>query len=49
MDAEIDEGQAQYRLQIRVQPSTDIHAALADLSGLPEVERVSMTGFRDYE
>jgi putative Mg2+ transporter-C (MgtC) family protein len=49
MDAEIDGDQAHYRLQIRVQPSTDIHAALAELSGLPEVERVSLTGFRDYE
>src|SRR5919107_1104692 len=45
MDAEIDDDHARYRLQIRVQPSTDIHAALADLSGLPEVKRVSMTGF----
>jgi putative Mg2+ transporter-C (MgtC) family protein len=49
MDAEIDEDHARYRLQIRVQPSTDIHAALAELSGLPEVERVSIKGFRDYE
>jgi putative Mg2+ transporter-C (MgtC) family protein len=49
MDAEIDEDHARYKLQIRVQPSTDIHAALAELSGLPEVERVAMKGFRDYE
>jgi uncharacterized membrane protein YhiD involved in acid resistance len=49
MDVEIVEDHARYKLQIRVQPSTDIHAALAELSGLPEVERVSMTGFRDYE
>jgi putative Mg2+ transporter-C (MgtC) family protein len=49
MDAEIDGDQANYKLQIRVQPSTDIHAALAELSGLPEVERVSLTGFRDHE
>jgi hypothetical protein len=49
MDVEIDEDHARYRLQIRVQPSTDIHAALADLSGLPEVERVSLKGFRGYE
>jgi putative Mg2+ transporter-C (MgtC) family protein len=49
MDAEIEEDRARYKLQIRVQPSTDIHAALAELSGLQEVERVSMKGYRDYE
>ena len=49
MDAEIEGDHALYGLQIRVQPTTDIHAALAELSGLPEVERVSITGFRDYE
>ena len=49
MDAEIDEERARYRLQIRVQPSADVHAALAELSGIPKVERVSLIGFRDYE
>jgi putative Mg2+ transporter-C (MgtC) family protein len=49
MDAEIEGDHAHYRLQVRVQPSTDVHAALAELSGIPEVERVSLTGFRDYE
>jgi putative Mg2+ transporter-C (MgtC) family protein len=49
MDAEIEEDQARYRLQVRIQPSADVHAALSELSGIPEVERVSLTGFRDYE
>jgi putative Mg2+ transporter-C (MgtC) family protein len=49
MDAEIDQDHARYRLQIRVQPSADVHTALAELSGIPEVERVSLTGFRDFE
>jgi putative Mg2+ transporter-C (MgtC) family protein len=49
MDAEIEGDHAHYRLQVRVQPSADVHAALAELSGIPEVERVSLTGFRDYE
>ena len=43
MDAEIDEKHARYDLQVRVHPSADVHAALA------EVKRVSLTGFRDYE
>jgi putative Mg2+ transporter-C (MgtC) family protein len=49
MDAEIEEGYAHYKLQIRVLPSTDVHAALAELSARPEVEHVSLKGFRDYE
>jgi putative Mg2+ transporter-C (MgtC) family protein len=49
MDAEIEGDHALYRLQVRVQPSTDVHTALAELSGIPEVERVSLTGLRDYE
>lgn len=49
MDAEIDEEHARYRLQVRVRPPTDVHAVLAELSELPEVRRVSLTGSRDYE
>jgi putative Mg2+ transporter-C (MgtC) family protein len=48
-DAEIDQELARYRLQVRVHPSADVHAALAALSNLPEVRRVSLTGLRDYE
>jgi putative Mg2+ transporter-C (MgtC) family protein len=49
MDAEIDGDRARYKLPGRVQPSANIHSALAELSGIPEVERVSLTGFKDYE
>jgi len=49
MDAEIDEESVRYKLQVRVQPSADVHAALAELSNLPEVECVSLTDFKDYE
>ena len=49
MDAEIDEERVRYKLQVRVHPSADVHAVLAELSGLPEVERISLTGFKDYE
>jgi putative Mg2+ transporter-C (MgtC) family protein len=48
-DAEIDQEGARYRLQIRTRPSTDIHAALAELLSLAEVRRVTLTGLRDYE
>ena len=49
MDAEIDEERARYKLQVIVHPSADVHAVLAELSGLPEVERISLTGLNDYE
>lgn len=49
MDAEIDGEHARYKLQIRVHPATNVHTALAELSGLPEIERVSLVGLRDFE
>jgi putative Mg2+ transporter-C (MgtC) family protein len=48
-DAEIDQERSRYNLQIRTRPSTDIHAALAELSSLAGVRRVALTGLRDYE
>ena len=49
MDAEIDEERAHYSFQVRIKPPADPNAALAEISSLPEVERVSLTGFKDYE
>lgn len=49
MDADIDDDRARYKLQVRIRPSHDVHATLAELSGLPEVERVSLTGLRSIE
>ena len=49
MDAVIDEERARYKLQVRVHPSANVHDVLAELSGLPEIERISLTGFKDYE
>src|SRR3712207_5857207 len=48
-DAEIDEDRVRYKLQVRVHPSADVHAVLSELSGLPEVGRISLTGLKDYE
>jgi putative Mg2+ transporter-C (MgtC) family protein len=49
MDAEIDKERLRYNLQVRVHPSTNVHAVLTELSGLPEVERIILTGLKDYE
>ena len=49
MDAEINEEGATYKLQIRIPPPHDVQPVLAELSGRPEVSRVSLAGLRDYE
>ena len=49
MDAEIDKERVRYKLQVRLQPSANVHDVLAELSDLPEVERISLKGFKDYE
>jgi uncharacterized membrane protein YhiD involved in acid resistance len=49
MDAEIDEERAHYSFQVRIKPPADPNTALAEISSLPEVARVSLTGFKDYE
>jgi putative Mg2+ transporter-C (MgtC) family protein len=49
IDVELDEEHARYKLQVRIPPPHDVHPALAELSGLPEVARVSLTGLRGFE
>jgi putative Mg2+ transporter-C (MgtC) family protein len=49
MDAEINNERVRYKLQVSLHPSANVHDVLAELSGLPEVERISLTGFKDYE
>ena len=49
MDAEISNERVRYKLQVSLHPSANVHDVLAELSGLPEVERISLTGFKDYE
>jgi putative Mg2+ transporter-C (MgtC) family protein len=49
MDAEIDKERVRYKLQVRLHPSANVHDVLAELSDLPEVERISLKGFKDYE
>ena len=49
IDVEIDEAHASYRLQVRIPPPHDVNPALTELSSLPEVTRVSLTGLRGFE
>ncbi len=48
IDAEIDEERACYKLQVRIPPPHNVHPALAELSGLPEVSRVFLMGLREH-
>ena len=49
MDAEINEERVRYKLQVHLHPSANVHDVLAELSGLPEVEGISLKGFKDFE
>ena len=49
IDVELGEEHARYKLQVRIPPPHDAHPALAELSDLPEVARVSLTGLRGFE
>ena len=48
VDAEIDEERALYKLQVHIPPPHNVHPALAELSGLPEVSRVFLMGLREH-
>lgn len=49
LEADVEGDRARYRARVRVSPRSDAHAALAELSGLPGVEKVSVSGLRHPE
>ena len=49
IDAELEDGQARYHLQIRTPPGHSAHELLGDISELPNVKRVGVTGLHDVE
>lgn len=46
LEADVEGDRARYRAQVKVSPSRDVHAALAEVSRLPGVEKVSASGLR---
>jgi len=48
VDAEIDEERALYKLQVRIPPPHNVHPAIAELTGLPEVSRDFLMGLREH-
>lgn len=48
-DAEIKDGRASYELQLRVPPNQSVNEMLAEISALPSVRRVEITGLQEVE
>ena len=48
-DAAIEDGQASYELQLRIPPGQSMHEMLAEISALPNVKRVGVTGLQEVE
>lgn len=48
-DAELQEGQARYDLQLRIPPGRNMQQVLQEISTLPGVKRVSVTGLQEVE
>jgi putative Mg2+ transporter-C (MgtC) family protein len=49
LDAEIEEGRAQYSIQLRVPPSHNIQETLGEITALPSVRRVGISGLHQLD
>lgn len=48
-DAEIEDGRASYEIQLRIPPNRPVQEMLAEISALPDVDRVQITGLQEVE
>jgi putative Mg2+ transporter-C (MgtC) family protein len=48
-DTVIEDGQASYELQLRIPPGRHVQEMLGEISALPSVRRVEMTGLQEVE
>jgi putative Mg2+ transporter-C (MgtC) family protein len=48
-DADIEDGRASYSLQLRIPPGRSVQEMLGEISGLPTVKRVKITGLQEVE
>ena len=48
-DAEIEDGRASYSLQLRIPPDRSVQEIIGEISDLPTVERVKITGLQEVE
>jgi putative Mg2+ transporter-C (MgtC) family protein len=49
LGTEIEGGKAGYTIQVRIPPRRSVQEALEEISGLPNVERVSIAGLRELD
>jgi putative Mg2+ transporter-C (MgtC) family protein len=49
LGAELEEGRSRYTLQLRIPPRRGVQEALEEVSAIPGVERLSVTGLREVE
>jgi putative Mg2+ transporter-C (MgtC) family protein len=48
-DAEIEDGRASYELRLRIPPGRSVQEMLGEISALPSVRRVEITGLQEVE
>ena len=48
-DAEIEDGRAGYSLQLRIPPGRSVQEIIGEISGLPTVKSVKITGLQEVE
>jgi hypothetical protein len=49
LDAELEDGQSHYSIRVRIPPSRNAQDVLEEITALPGVKRVSVTGLRDLD
>ncbi|HEU4492548.1 MAG TPA: MgtC/SapB family protein [Rubrobacteraceae bacterium] len=49
LGAELEEGRSRYTIQLRIPPQSGVQEALEEVSELPSVGRVNVTGLREVE
>lgn len=49
LDAELEEGSARYTIQLRIPPRQNVQDALQEITALPNVRRVNVSGLHEVE
>ncbi|MGI8911179.1 MAG: MgtC/SapB family protein [Rubrobacteraceae bacterium] len=49
LDAELEDGQSHYSIRVRIPPSRNAQDVLEEITALPGVKRVSVSGLRDLD
>ena len=49
LSAEVEGGHSRYTIQVRIPPGRSVHTPLEEISALPHVEQVNITGLREAD